>query len=1797
MDRQLSFLRITIQSLQDAHERWRVTAEVSGGQSLPTHREFWLSLDLDQLETYRHKPYHYGMLLGKALFRGTIGEALAEARAGDECVRILLSVEPPGLQRLFWERLCIKRGEGKNKRWVLLARDEDTPFSYLLATDNPATFVPPDPRSLRALVLVASPSDLTSWNLKPFDGPAMALAVLRGLSTAQVDLLAHLPEDHPPELGGRWIGPPTPEALIEALKSEQPYHLLHIVCHGEQISAAAPDEPLSPSEHAEDFDEDEEAEVDAALQSSTALYLADEANRTVLVKGDELLRRLRGVGRRLPHMVFLAACQSGAPDPNSLARSLVRELGIPAVLAMTELIEASAAEALSRAFYGALLTHGEVDRALVYACAQLPGPDDLTIPAIFSRLGGLALLRGVAEEGALRPGEVRKLRRLLTVQMALRAPAHADRVDRLLERLGPQVTPEARGEAEAELERICSMVFRRGLSPCHPRALLALPLLEPYASECPFPGLPPFDEASSRYFYRPRAQLEEILARLRQAPCLAVIGKSGSGKSSLVRAWLLPALAREAKGTLVHTMTPGAAPRRQLKAALDALDSHVGLGPTVLFIDQFEEVFTQCEHERERREFFQQLCRLVADRKHRLILTMRADFLIECAPYHKFVRLLRRYLHLLPPLAGDELREAVEHQAREASLSFDADLLNTLIDDIHGEPGAMPLLQQALRELYDQRYGYLLTTSEYRALGGVREAIARSAERLYATLDEADRTRLRTICVRLTRLDQEDRPNDLPRDTRGRARMADLVAAGDDLARVEALVRRFTDARLFVTGKHDERAERMVEFAHEALIDRWDTLRQWLKQSRPDQRLLARLRGDAADWEQRGKHEEWLLLSGDRLHQALTIFHEGVLAVTALERDYILACQARHEDDELQRQREALARWAEAQRQERAHLLVYSIRPDLEAGFSAQATWVPPSGGPERRIGGLVLPPDLVVRVLGAADPRAQGLALGEALFADGRFRLLWREALAQATPEQPLHLRLEFPGLGQRSFRDRDPLVGLSAATSMLRSASESIQSLPWELTRDPADGQPLARQGPIVISCYRKPDGSPARPEPLPLLVALLAVGDPDRVLPGRKPPFDPERELLGLPDLLREHGALPKERSARESTQPNDDLIGDLLYGHPLVVLACHFEPSSDGNDVRLFFGDERPLLARDLAVQIKGSRQRPLLLVIREPGGLMRPASHETRALLGEIFLRAGIGAVLVCAGPLRLCSSQYRRRDRRLSARPTLAGSSPWHRPTDHLPAVLRRLLADGHLGRALAARVAPDATPQTPPALFTTLDDLRLWLVPPPALRDAAAAPEVQERAVSPVPVVMTLQRTSLQGVEACVAAAEIQLEPGGAWVPLFGARQRAFPFDPWPALGPERSADRRGFSLSEALFGQPWFFAAYHAAHTLATARNTGLRLQIRLDRTDPVMTALPWELLADPFDEIGMISLLSNRFLFSRAMMDGLNPLVSAGEAWPAQGRGIVVALRNQGAGPGPEIAELRKVLRGWDLRVLSAQHERRPATPEAIAAALGDRSDLVYLHCEISYDQASGRPQLVLEDAEGRPALVELDVVARQLAAARPRLVVMYTRPAAGTALGPVELMAATGIPAVVGIDLRTAYDLGRRFVLRLFTELEAHGDIEQAVAAARAHLFSQLGSDFSMVPAPLLYLRSLVRSPLEEYYRPVTRERPTGTPSTAGAFPKEQPLLRIDAVTASRLALGKDYLSYPLGMLASAGEGNEELLTNGIDAETGQPLLRIDAVTASRIAQGNEGSEPKELVALYKAKRAAASAAHL
>ncbi|MEJ3652507.1 serine protease [Actinomycetes bacterium KLBMP 9759] len=356
--------------------------------------------------------------------------------------------------------------------------------------------------------------------------------------------------------------------------------------------------------------------------------------------------------------------------------------------------------------------------------------------------------------------------------------------------------------------------------------------LDPALATCPYRGLQPFGEEHAATFFGRSEEIGLLLDAVARQPVTAVAGPSGVGKSSLVRAGLLPRL--RAAGTTIVELR--AAPGAELAARLDA-----AIEPgSVVVVDQFEEL--AAVDPAGARELLERLVRITAADGVRAVLTMRWAALDEVVP-PALLGTLERGTVLVAPMSRARLREVIVGPAeRSPGLAFEHGLVDTILDDAGSEPGQLPLVESLLTDLWHQRDGGRLTLRGYEAAGGVAGAVARHAER---SLQSAGATALgpaRALFTALTRLDRDDRFVRRP------------VPLTHLPPEQRALLPALADGRLLVVAP-----DGTVELAHQALIDHWPRLRTWLTEDRDFLVWRARVEGQREQWDAEARADAALL--------------------------------------------------------------------------------------------------------------------------------------------------------------------------------------------------------------------------------------------------------------------------------------------------------------------------------------------------------------------------------------------------------------------------------------------------------------------------------------------------------------------------------------------------------------------------------------------------------------------------------------------------------------------------------------------------------------------------------------------------------------------------------------------------------------------------------------------------------------------------------------------------------------------------------------------------------------------------
>ncbi|MEU3570325.1 hypothetical protein AB0E96_18155 [Kitasatospora sp. NPDC036755] len=382
----------------------------------------------------------------------------------------------------------------------------------------------------------------------------------------------------------------------------------------------------------------------------------------------------------------------------------------------------------------------------------------------------------------------------------------------------------------------------------------------------PYRGLARYEPGDRDRFFGRDGLVADLLELVDSRRLVAVVGASGSGKSSLLRAGLIPALRdRGATGTgpaAVRILTPGPRPASD-HAAVPAPAS--GPGDTVLVVDQFEEAFTLCADPAERAAFLGLLLAACEpDSRLRVVLAVRADFFGRCAEHHGLAVALREATLLVGPMGAAELREAIVKPAADAGLIVERALTSRIIEEVEGEPGGLPLLSHALLETWRRRKGRALTVAAYESAGGVRGAVARTAEEAYTGLTPRQAVIARRVLLRLVAPGDGTQVTGRPAD-RAELESSGAVDADADTASVlEALAR----ARL-ITLDGDT-----VHLAHEALISCWPRLNGWVEDARERLRHHRRLTEAARAWEDLGR-DPGALYRGIRLAAAEAAFAAG----------------------------------------------------------------------------------------------------------------------------------------------------------------------------------------------------------------------------------------------------------------------------------------------------------------------------------------------------------------------------------------------------------------------------------------------------------------------------------------------------------------------------------------------------------------------------------------------------------------------------------------------------------------------------------------------------------------------------------------------------------------------------------------------------------------------------------------------------------------------------------------------------------------------------------------------------------
>jgi len=476
----------------------------------------------------------------------------------------------------------------------------------------------------------------------------------------------------------------------------------------------------------------------------------------------------------------------------------------------------------------------------------------------------------------------------------------------------------------------------------------------------PFRSLQVFEPEDAWLFFGRDAETGQLLERLAHSPLLAVVGNSGSGKSSLTRAGLIPALRAgrfchegvAIKSWRIALFRPSGSPfdylaevlasqlapelslneqaefisdcrnkvpfdKNALRNAITALINvtvprdNAGQMHVLLVADQFEELFTLTSKRETRDHYIDAL--LAASRPGsaiavHVVLALRADFYAQCLEHAELSRCLQTNQYNVPRMSREQLRESMERRLQLAAAQAEPGLIDSLLEEVSAEPGNLALLEHALGQLWDKcgGYGCTLTNQAYAEIGRLRGALGRHADEVYSSLrDDRLKALAQRVFLELVHLGQ-DTGTGSTSDTRRRVSKTDLLSLGD-MEEVEQLLARLASSRLISTGGSEQ--ETFVEVSHEALIREWSTLREWIAQNREELQLERRLGQAAQEWEGLNR-DPGSLLQGARLAQGEDWLVRHPVA-PALVRDFLqasVAVRAKIEERELRKQKIAATR-------------------------------------------------------------------------------------------------------------------------------------------------------------------------------------------------------------------------------------------------------------------------------------------------------------------------------------------------------------------------------------------------------------------------------------------------------------------------------------------------------------------------------------------------------------------------------------------------------------------------------------------------------------------------------------------------------------------------------------------------------------------------------------------------------------------------------------------------------------------------------------------------------------------------
>jgi serine/threonine protein kinase len=482
-------------------------------------------------------------------------------------------------------------------------------------------------------------------------------------------------------------------------------------------------------------------------------------------------------------------------------------------------------------------------------------------------------------------------------------------------------------EVPAELAEIVDRCLLKPKEQRMPDALSLLRALEPFLpsrynrelhiDQSPYSGLSSFQEADADRFFGRSREIASFVNRLRDQPLLAVVGSSGAGKSSFMRAGLMPVLKRSGEAWESLVIRPGRQPLGALvqiieplltssvslaeglqehRKLTEQLRSAPGLAGSVLrgraqrerrkillFIDQFEELYTLVPDARERQAFTACLSAIADDATSpiRVVLSIRSDFLDRVSEDERFMSELGQGLFFLTTPNREGLRDALVQPAEQAGYRFETPaMVEAMLQHLEATPGALPLLQFSATQLWEQRdpARKLLTSESYEAMGGIAGALARHADSVLTKLPVQARTLARSVFLRLV----------TPERTRAIVSQEELREVTRDAGEFQRVIDLLVQARLLVVQTGSGSTGATVEIVHESLIHGWPTLTRWLEETQEDAAFLEQLRTAARQWQSKGK-DSGLLWAGEMVEEAQRFRRRYPRELPKVQHDFLTA--------------------------------------------------------------------------------------------------------------------------------------------------------------------------------------------------------------------------------------------------------------------------------------------------------------------------------------------------------------------------------------------------------------------------------------------------------------------------------------------------------------------------------------------------------------------------------------------------------------------------------------------------------------------------------------------------------------------------------------------------------------------------------------------------------------------------------------------------------------------------------------------------------------------------------------------